>query len=129
MRKVIDPTELNQKVRQHNFELAPIRISSFPSLDDPYTRWHSSNDHPGGANRSGFHTPALDKVIEELRTTADVNTRNQLYNQFQEVIYNEQPSIYIYVPLERIVASKRIQLETSSRRPGYFENLIKPAGS
>jgi len=71
----------------------------------------------------------MDKVIEDLRATEDPKEMDALYKRFQEILYEEQASIFLYVPLERIIASKRIELKTSTRRPGYFENLLKPSGS
>ncbi len=126
---VVDPSQLQQDIRQTNFELLPIRVRAFPSLDDPFPIWHSSNDRPGGSNRSGFKSIDMDGVIEQLRAAKDEETRDRLYLEFQEIIYREQPAIFLYVPLERIIASKRIDLKTSPRRPGYFENLMRPAGS
>lgn len=127
--EIIDPSQLQQDVRQNNFQILPLRTTAFPSLFDPYPIWHSSNDRPSGSNRSGFHSAELDKVIDELRTTEDVKAQDAYYQQFQEIIYNQQPAIFLYVPLERIAASKKIELVTSPRRPGYFENLLRPAGS
>lgn len=124
---VVDPSQLQQDVRQNNFELLPIRIRAFPSVDDPYSVWHSSNDRPGGGNRSGFKSDELDDAIELLRTTEDQAVRKAAFKTFQEIIYREQTGIYLYIPMERIIASNRIQFQPSSRRPGYFENLIQPS--
>ena len=77
----------------------------------------------------GYIAGTIIKPKLGLRPTTDSEERAAAYKKFQEIIYNAQPVIYLYVPLERIIASKKIQLQTSSRRPGYFENLIKPAGS
>ena len=126
---VVDPSQLQQDVRQNNFELLPLRVRAFPSADDPFPIWHSSNDRQGGSNRSGFHNAELDQVLEELRTTENSETRDADYKRFQEILYDQQPAIFLYVPLERIIGSQRIELQTSARRPGYFENLLKPAGS
>jgi peptide/nickel transport system substrate-binding protein len=126
---VVDPSELQQMVRQFNYELMPLRLPASASVDDPFALWHSSNDFNGGSNRSGFHSDALDDVIEQLRTSEDTKIRDELFVKFQDILYKEQPVIFLYVPLERIIASKKIQLQTSSRRPGYFENLLKPSGS
>ena len=125
---IIDPSQLQQDVKQGNFSIMPLRIRSFPGDYDPYVLWHGDNDKPGGSNRSGFHTPELDKLIDDLRTTTDQREKESLYTSFQHMIFDQQPSIFLYVPLERIIASKRIELVTSPRRPGYFENLLKPAG-
>jgi peptide/nickel transport system substrate-binding protein len=126
---IVDPSQLQQDGRQRNFDIMPLRTAAFPQLYDPYPVWHSESDREGGSNRSGFHTSELDRVIEELRTTSDPKVMETNYKKFQQILYDQQASIYLYVPYERIVASKRLELKTSSRRPGYFENLLKPSGS
>lgn len=126
--EVVDPSQLTQDIKQQRFDLMPLRVPASPNDYDPFPLWHSSSDRQGGSNRSGFHTAVLDSLIEEIRSAASIEKRDEAYKQFQKVIYDEQPSIYLYVPLERIIASKRIELISSSRRPGYFENLLKAAG-
>jgi peptide/nickel transport system substrate-binding protein len=69
------------------------------------------------------------KIIEQIRSTETSEDRLELYKELQEVIYEEQPVIFLYVPVERIVSRNRVILEPSSRRPGYFVNLIRPAES
>jgi peptide/nickel transport system substrate-binding protein len=121
----VEPTQFNQDIRQRNFDIAPMRIRAFPGLDNVHQQWHSSNDAPGGGNRSGYHSPELDAVIDEIQTSTSDEARDKAYKRFQQIIYNEQPSIWLYAPLERIIASKRVELIPSNRRPGYFENLLK----
>lgn len=125
---VLEPSQLQQDMRQNNYQIMPLRIRPFPGNEDPLPFWHSSFDKPGGSNRSGFSSPEMDKVLEDLQASDD-DTCIPYYNKFQEIIYEQQPEIYLYVPLERIIASKKIELQTSARRPGYFENLLRPAGS
>ncbi len=124
---IVDPSQIQQDVRQRNFDLMPIRIRAFPHVDDPYAIWHSDNDQQGGGNRSGFVSTALDREIEVLRGTDDPTVQDKALKKFQEIIYEEQAGIFLYTPLERIISSKRIEFPTSVRRPGYFENLIQAA--
>lgn len=124
---IVDPSQIQQDVRQGNFDLLPIRIRAFPHVDDPYSIWHSDNDIPGGGNRSGFRSAELDAAIEQVRSTDDPAIQDAALRKFQQIIYDEQAGIFLYTPLERIISSKRIQFQPSTRRPGYFENLIKPA--
>jgi peptide/nickel transport system substrate-binding protein len=124
---IVDPGQIQQDVRQRNFDLLPIRIRAFPHVDDPYSIWHSDNDKPGGGNRSGFISAALDSSIIAVRSTDDPTMQEAALKRFQQILYDEQAGLFLYTPLERIVSSKRIQYQPSSRRPGYFENLIKPA--
>jgi peptide/nickel transport system substrate-binding protein len=126
--EAMDPSQFQQDLRQNNFEIATVSRTSFPNDDDPYSVWSSQSDRPGGNNRSGYHSPALDSLINVIRTSTSTEEKYSAYHEFQEILYRDQPAIFLYVPSERILATKRIKLITSSRRPGYFENLCRPAG-
>jgi peptide/nickel transport system substrate-binding protein len=125
--EIVEPNQFNKDIRERNFDIATIRISAFPGIDNVYQQWHSESDAPGGSNRSGYHSAELDAVINEIQTSASDDGRDKAFKRFQQIIYNEQPSIWLYAPKERIVASKRIELIETNRRPGYFENLMKEA--
>lgn len=126
--ETVESGQMAQDIRQNNFQILPLRIRSFPALYDPYPAWHSASDIPGGANRSGYHSAELDAVIDAIRTTSDPAVRKSHYVKFQELLYAAQPSIFLYIPTERIIAAKGYEVLTTSRRPCYFENLIRRAG-
>ena len=125
--EVLDASQFNQDVRQFNFDIVPLRVRPLPSIDEPYQMWHSASDQAGGGNRSGFHNADADAAIMEIRTAASDAERDSSYYELQEIIYEEQPAIFLYVPLERIAVSKKFRIVSSSRKPGYFENLFRPA--
>ncbi|MEP6646891.1 MAG: ABC transporter substrate-binding protein [Saprospiraceae bacterium] len=125
--EVLETSQFNDARRQNNFDIEPMRMRSLPTLDDPYATWHSQSDKPGGNNVSGFHSMAADSVINEIRTDASEKERDIDYHSLQEILYEEQPVIFLYVPLERIIVSKKFEFLSSSRKPGYFENLFKRA--
>ena len=79
-------------------------------------------------NRSGFHNEAADEAIMNIRTAETIQERDSNYYKLQEIIYEEQPAIFLYVPLERIIVSKKYEIQSSARKPGYFENLFRLAG-
>lgn len=124
-----DASSWRQAISQRDFEILPMQVRSSPAPQDPYSNWHSDSDQPGGANRSGFRNDQADAIIEQIRSTETAEDRHELYMKLQEVIYEEQPVVFLYVPVERIVTTNRIQMQPSSRRPGYFVNLIRPAES
>jgi peptide/nickel transport system substrate-binding protein len=109
------------------FDMAIVIQNQSPSLYDPYQSWSSVNTKPGGSNRCGFATPETDSLIQIIRTTPSEQERNNAYLQFQEILYNEQPQIFLFSPKQRIISSSRIKLEASSRRPGFAENMIQLA--
>jgi peptide/nickel transport system substrate-binding protein len=120
-----DGAGLQQDIRARNFDIAPLRRSSPLTADDPFEAWHSSSDAPGGANRSGFRNAVADSLIMVIRSTTDVSRQYDAYRALQVVIAEEQPVIFLYTPLERIIASRRFKIETSTRKPGYFEQLFR----
>jgi peptide/nickel transport system substrate-binding protein len=126
--EILDISQFNDDRRQNNFDIEPMRMRAQPTLDDPYQTWHSDSDKPGGGNIAGFHNAAADSVINEIRTDTSDKERNDDYYKLQEILYDEQPVIFLYVPLERIIVSKKLEFLPSSLKPGYFENLFKRAG-
>jgi peptide/nickel transport system substrate-binding protein len=120
-----DGAGLQQDVRSRNFDIAPLRRSGPITAYDPYEAWHSNSDAPGGANRSGFRNAVADSLIMAIRSTTDPTQRYDAYRTLQVVIAEEQPVIFLYIPLERIIASRRFTIQSSTRKPGYFEQLFK----
>ncbi|MBK7093774.1 MAG: hypothetical protein IPH57_01415 [Saprospiraceae bacterium] len=106
------------------FDLAPIVGSQDLADIDPYPEWHSSNTATGGSNVSGFANQQCDKVIEEIRTTHDKALRKKLYLEFQKIIYDEQPVIFLFIPTNNIIVSKKFNVNASVKRPGYFANTF-----
>jgi peptide/nickel transport system substrate-binding protein len=126
--ETVETNQFNQDVRQGNYDLVPLRLRAAPSIDEPFQSWHSKSDQPGGGNKRGYHSAAADKVIDEIRTAETTAERDSNYYELQEILYEEQPVIFLYVPLERIAVSKKFDIISSSRKPGYFENLFRLAG-
>ena len=114
-----------QAVRKREFEILPMRSRTSPAINDPYQTWHSESDVPGGSNRSGFRSAVADSLIDMIRVAKSEEERNHFYMEFQETIHEEQPVIFLYVPLERMIVNRKFEMTPSSRRPGYFENLFK----
>ena len=125
--EVLDPSQFNQDIRQFDFDMAPLIVRTSASVDDPYQTWHSVSDQAGGGNRSRFHNNAADETLVDIRTAETIAERDSNYYELQEILYEEQPAIFLYVPLERIIISKKFKVISSSRSPGYFENLFQLA--
>lgn len=107
---------------QRNFDLVALAWVKAPGLDDMKQIWHSSADRPGGSNRVGFANLESDQIIDQIRVTLNPEKRNKLYQQVQQIIYDEQPYIFLFVPSERIAISNRFDgTEVSPMRPGYRE--------
>jgi ABC-type transport system substrate-binding protein len=53
-----------------------------------------------------------------------VDERNQQYKQFQKILYEEQPALFLVSPQAPIAATADLIFKSTSLRPGYFENTM-----
>jgi len=109
-----------ENIATGNYDLYPMREGTHFGEYDPYGTWHSDNAKPGGNNYTYYSNPEADEVIEELQEELDENKRDELYFELQEIIFNDQPAIFLYSPVAKIASSNRITILTSVQRPGYF---------
>jgi len=112
-------------LNEFNFELATMAARQSPSLWDPFQAWHSSQARPGGFNKSGYASPLVDSLIAAIRTAPSEDLRTQAYRAFQQHLYDEQVQIYLFSPLEKIVYRSDLELNPTTRRPGYTEGMIR----
>ena len=85
---------------------------------DFFDFWHTT----GPRNRFGFGNAETDKIIEEIRTTTDNVRRNQLYQEIQEIMYDEMPILYLYRTQDCVAIHKRFDnAKTSISPPVYTE--------
>ncbi len=103
-----------------DFDLYPMRKRTHLGEYDPYTSWHSDNAKPGGSNYMLYANPEADDIIEELKEETDEKKRDDLYFELQEIMFEDQPVIFLYSPVAKIATNKKISVLTSVQRPGYF---------
>jgi len=65
---------------------------------DQYQIWHSSQVNPGQLNFVGFKNEQADALIEDLRQEYDRDAIIRLASELQNLIYREQPYLFLYVP-------------------------------
>lgn len=105
--------------RQRKYDLIYLTWTSPPGLDDLRQTWHSSSNVAGGSNRTGFGDKNSDHLIDQIRISYHQKTQKELYLRIQEVIYQKQPYIFLYTPLERMAIHKRFSMEPTPLYPGY----------
>ncbi len=122
-KKYVDIKRDNLKTR--DYDLIPLLLSQDLALDDPYGKWHSDNDDPTKANDVSYNSEKADNLIDNIRSARDDESRNKYYKELQEVMYNDQPVIFLYNPVERIILSNRWEGKSTLKRPGYLGNTFK----
>ena len=108
--------------KKGNFDISFSASGGLSGLDDFEQKWHSKK----GSNETGFGNPKLDALIDQINSTLDAAPRNELYGQFQQIIYDEQPVIVLMNSKERLAISKRFaSAKPSLARPYFFEQTFK----
>jgi len=80
------------------------------SLDpDPFDIWHSSKTRQGEFNFIGYSNAEVDKLIIQARQTFDQQERANLYHKIHQIIFDEQPYLFLYTPDSLLIIDKRFQ--------------------
>lgn len=114
---------LKEFIDKGNFEV--VLLAWMTSQDpDMYDIWHSSKTKPGELNFIGYNNPEVDRLLEQGRSTFDLEQRKKAYFRIQEILADEQPYTFLYVPDALPVVSARIRgIEPAPAGIGH--NLIK----
>ncbi len=111
----------------YNYDMAALAATQDAAPDDPYSRWHSDNAKPGTRNETAYNNERADVLIENIRNTRSSDERKAHYMEFQEILYDDCPVIFLYCPNMKILTSSRLKASTSSKRPGYLANTFELA--
>lgn len=112
-------------VYKGEFQMFPMVNRWGLSPYDPYGRWHSDNAVVKGSNLNQYKNPKVDSLINLVRAELDPTVRNKLYGQIEQIMYDDQPAIFLYSQLDKIVSSNKVKAFTANKRPGYFANLFE----
>ncbi len=96
--KKVDPSKIaNEIVKPRKFQM--LLYGQETSRDpDRYVTWHSTQRKFPGLNLSGFEQVRADRALEEGRNNTSSQKRAVHYNQFQKVVHEETPAIFLYHP-------------------------------
>jgi len=71
-------------------------LGELPVLKDPdqYTLWHTGQP----SNITNYRNLRIDKLLEDGRTTYDMEDRKKIYDDFQKYLVDDMPAIFLYFP-------------------------------
>lgn len=86
-------------------------ILAWNILDDPdiFDVWHSSAAEGHGLNFVSFCNEEVDRLLEKGRASADKAERKAIYDRFQQILHDEQPYLFLYVPYSLPMVQARFQ--------------------
>lgn len=103
-----------------NFQ-ALLITQNIPSDPDQYSLWHSTQK--GGTNISRIASPRIDKDLEDGRKITDPETRKQKYQDFQKILLDQAPAIFLYFPKYQVVYMKKVEENLNKVLPIQLSNL------
>jgi peptide/nickel transport system substrate-binding protein len=77
---------------------------------DPFPFWHSSKRMSPGLNLALYNNPEIDNLLEETRQSADANTISKNYQEFQDILLDDAPAVFLYRPLYLYYLSSKIKI-------------------
>ena len=87
---------------------------------DLYQIWHTSQRENRGSNHVGFGNEETDRLIEQSRQTLDDEARRELFHQFDRILYEQQPYLFLYSAPDLGAYDKRYRgVKFYKLRPGY----------
>ncbi|GIW64169.1 MAG: peptide-binding protein [Patescibacteria group bacterium] len=86
--------KINQLGKTQDFDLL-LAYLKIPVDPDQYYYWHSTQKT---GNIGGYKNPKVDLLLEKARSTIDIDEREKEYFDFQKVIREDLPAIFLYFP-------------------------------
>ena len=128
---------LREKMANHDFDMMYHSLSAGPGPTDLKEQFHTDSWLNGGFNFMGFGNPKTDQMLNDIASETNPGQRADKVKQFQEVIYNEAPCIFLLSSQNLFAVSKRIKgAQTTVIRPNFMlsrmwipKNLTKYSGA
>jgi peptide/nickel transport system substrate-binding protein len=95
--RAVDWAIMLDKVKKFDYDAVILGWGMSVMVPDSYQVWHSTQAVEGGSNHVYYKNQEVDRILEEYRITFDPEKRKQLYDRFQEILYEEQPYTFIFM--------------------------------
>ncbi|KAF3363307.1 putative substrate binding protein [Chlamydiales bacterium STE3] len=126
----VDVADLTAIFDDKNFDACLMAWSLSAPPENPRQLWHSASaQEKGSANAIGFANKEIDQIIDTLDFEYDPQKRLQLYHKFHQILYDEMPYTFLYVPKVALVYREYLQnvfipAERQDLIPGA--NMVEP---
>jgi len=109
-----------ENMRSRKFDISIGAWVNDPIPSDPYQIWHSSQVGNKGSNYVGFKNTRADQLLEMNRIEFVEQKRIAYMREFQHLVADEQPYIFLWSPMNPGAYNTRLQnVKFSYVRPGY----------
>jgi peptide/nickel transport system substrate-binding protein len=96
---------------------------------DLYLRFDPSQlfETGGAYNGGGYSNPRVDDLLRRALTTLDRAEAEPLWDEFQQILHQDQPYIFLFADHERWGASRRLRGVEPAGAPNAFAPLASVA--
>jgi len=99
---------INEFIDKRKFDAVILGWNITPDPDQ-FDIWHSSKTGPKELNHVGFANSEVDRLLDEGRSTFDLEKRKKAYYRIQEILAEEQPYVFLFVPEALPVVQNRFR--------------------
>ena len=93
--EVLPTPALQSVIRDRSYDI--LLFGEILSIDpDPFTFWHSSGKKDRGQNFALYDNKLADSLLEEARQTLNPIERMKKYDDFQKIVTEDIPAIFLY---------------------------------
>ena len=111
---------------QHDFDMSIGAWQGSSQPEDFSQLWSSASWKNNGLNFSGFGNAQSDALIDSINASLDEKRRMALSKRFQQIVYREQPYIFMFVQTRRVVIRRAWgEPEIYTEYPGVLLNTLK----
>lgn len=114
-----------QDMDKKNFEVTYGAFTMSSTMSDPKQQWHTSAAVTGGSNSFSFGNAQTDKLIDDIRSELDEEKRIAKYKELQQIIHEEIPCVFMFIPANRLGINKRFDVKLTMIDPGYVYSEFK----
>ena len=109
-----------QKLRNGEVDLFFSGRVNMPIPPDFTSYFHSSSAN-GGRNYANYQNPKVDSLIFAIRRSSDKNKRITLIKEFQSIVNNDLPYLFLLTPKENLAYSNKLKgVKIYSLRPNFW---------
>ena len=96
--EVLPAPNLQQIIKERNYQM--FLFGEILNMDpDPFSLWHSSQKRDPGLNLALYDNKSVDQLLEKARQTLNPLERMKQYQDFQKLIIEDVPAVFLYNPL------------------------------
>ncbi|KKT28540.1 MAG: Extracellular solute-binding protein family 5 [Candidatus Yanofskybacteria bacterium GW2011_GWA1_44_21] len=106
--KVYPTTSLQDAIKNRDYQM--LLFGEILTIDpDPFSLWHSSQKREPGLNLALYDNKTADNILEDARQTLNPLERMKKYDDFQKILVEDAPAVFLYNPYYIYAHSKNIR--------------------